>query len=1379
MMRKLLLLLGAIAFASSASAQSEGDPNEGSHITHDAFNGTFNFSWWGRPGNTYFIQHSDDLMTWEYVPIIESGAGETIEWGFTSSANTFFLRLKYTDEPTNDPALADFDRDGVGNMDELEQGTDPFHLADSDSDGLPDDWETFHANQFAAYPSPIVAQLARLETTTAALILNNATGQNINYSVALLDHKTTKYFFTDSKSGDVPFSWEEISSTGTRLEVISAAENQASEPVTLSNFSFPFYGQSYSQMQVSSSGYLTFGPPVLSDENEPLPSASAPSLLVAPFWYDLDLDRAGDVYYKEETDRLIIQYQQVAPRSYLGNGAYTFQVVLFANGEIQFRYLTLTGDLTECTAGIQNIDGSDGLQVVHASAYLENNLAVRIRPPGVPFVEVSPASGMVSTGAQNQLEVLFRSLTLFPGTYTATIQITHDGPGANPLNIPAALNVSNLPSVVSIIDPPGPMTAWQGEGVYLIASATDPDTRVTGISFRAGATELGPGDFWEGNYEYFWDGAPGTHSIVARAVDELGQTSDSAPVLINILADADGDRMEDGWEVAHGLDPSFNDASADADGDGFTNREEYQNGTDPWAIDQPWRVLYGRPVEGETAVPVDKVIVAALDRPLDAGLANAAIRVTQSPTGEPVTGATVVMSGRQVLAFVPAAPLAAGKRFRATVEWTTAGFPVVPFTALFETAPAGETSKPFVMRTLPDLGNINVSPAVELQTLWSEPLDPATISDSVVVLQDSTGTQVPCSVSYDPYWYSLKATPQQPLPRGMQYTATVTTQVKNLRGVNMAAPYSWSFTVLPEDALPPASGPYLAETFPVNRYVEVSPEITLELTWSEEMEAASFTPESVQLIEGWSGRILAANLAYDPATKRLSIDPVDPLIWDTGYLVRLQGVRSATGVEFAGAEESALNFRTLAPEGNWSSGGGNEQPSTPGPGGLRSFPPSGGGGGGGPGGMPSPSGGTSPPQSEYQVEFSWGDESGSESESYAVEIKGGPTLEPSIPGQLSSEAITLSRLKSYEITLSHKNTKLEEGPDYDYTLQVELPPATTGVVKLDPDQLLGARIENDESFKGKKAHLLAVKLMEEIESGESAGCTGYDRDEKALMVPMQGSNKIRVIINASSDLLSKIKFAANAPGKLTIQPEIPTSSDQVLTLSGSAEALGVTIQLDINGTKTDLFEADVLKKLAKTIAIHAITEENDDFQVIPVGQGQPNQTCITAGANGVLNTTAVGDDTVSGGTITTGPNGICNTTASGDDVQFIPVGNGRANTTCVTKGANNFRDSKPLSDDAISGDDVNTGGDGVCNTTATTVNLVPATCPTAAQLQSYLNDMIWGPQANVHFTVTRSLHTVNYDLDRSGTLAHPSKGAIPNPAEGDAISAVAKDSSTD
>jgi hypothetical protein len=53
------------------------------------------------------------------------------------------------------------------------------------------------------------------------------------------------------------------------------------------------------------------------------------------------------------------------------------------------------------------------------------------------------------------------------------------------------------------------------------------------------------------------------------------------PIAIEILADTDGDHMDDAWERNHNLDPGFDDADEDPDEDGSSNIEEYRGGTDP------------------------------------------------------------------------------------------------------------------------------------------------------------------------------------------------------------------------------------------------------------------------------------------------------------------------------------------------------------------------------------------------------------------------------------------------------------------------------------------------------------------------------------------------------------------------------------------------------------------------------------------------------------------------------------------------------------------------------------------------------------------------------------------------------------------------------
>ena len=153
LMRSLLSLLTGFFLIHSATAQTATDPNEGSRLTYDRLLGSYDFSWWGQPGRTYFLQHSDDLSAWEYLPLIESGANAPLGWGFTSNASKFFLRLRYSDIPTSDPFNDDFDGDKISNNNELVLGTDPLLAADTDANGLPDDWERFYFGHTGVDPN--------------------------------------------------------------------------------------------------------------------------------------------------------------------------------------------------------------------------------------------------------------------------------------------------------------------------------------------------------------------------------------------------------------------------------------------------------------------------------------------------------------------------------------------------------------------------------------------------------------------------------------------------------------------------------------------------------------------------------------------------------------------------------------------------------------------------------------------------------------------------------------------------------------------------------------------------------------------------------------------------------------------------------------------------------------------------------------------------------------------------------------------------------------------------------------------------------------------------------------------------------------------------
>ncbi len=474
-------------------------------------------------------------------------------------------------------AIEDPDGDGVSNLAEYRIGTNPQQALDLNNNGIPDDWETFHANSFAAWPARLSLQLARQQSGAQKLILNNSTAHPVQYSVTLTNDTAQGYSFRDSKTGGVPFVWEDIRTTGGTQLTGGLATDDGSEPVNLSGFVFPFYGQSFSTVHVCSNGLLTFGNDSTSYSNTPIPSADAPLNMIAALWDDLTLDPSsgGSVYYKETAGALVIQYQDVPALG--GYGTYTFQIVLSSDGTIEFRYNNIEGDSTSCTVGIQNADGAEGLQVACNQPYLESSRAIRISPVS-RFVDVAPLSGTVAANTRGQLNATFYSLSLSPGTYTANIQITPDA-GAPVLNIPATLEVLKL----LITTPSTGLILLEGHPFKITATA-NPDTDIQRVEFYDGAAKIGETNVSEGGkYSITWNGlTTGSHAITARSVDALGQSVPSAPITIIGSPDTDHDGMPDAWETAHGLNPNDpTDAFVDSDGDGYPNLYEYNHNTNP------------------------------------------------------------------------------------------------------------------------------------------------------------------------------------------------------------------------------------------------------------------------------------------------------------------------------------------------------------------------------------------------------------------------------------------------------------------------------------------------------------------------------------------------------------------------------------------------------------------------------------------------------------------------------------------------------------------------------------------------------------------------------------------------------------------------------
>jgi hypothetical protein len=249
------------------------------------------------------------------------------------------------------------------------------------------------------------------------------------------------YRWTDSdQPGGPAYVWNDISGTGTILSTVSGCDDCYQNQVL--TFPFPFYGNQYSSIYVSSNGYVTFGAGYSQISNYPLPSISAPPNLIAMLHDDLYPGSSGTIYFKDYGNRAVVQFTNVA--AYSGGGYYTFQVVLDADGTITLYYNNLTGILTGCTVGIQNSTCDDGLTVAYNTTYLKNNLAVKIST--IPaWLRASPLSGTINPGQNLPIRVTLDASNIMGGQHTGTLSFNHNDPSrSSPLPVLCTLNVDGM-----------------------------------------------------------------------------------------------------------------------------------------------------------------------------------------------------------------------------------------------------------------------------------------------------------------------------------------------------------------------------------------------------------------------------------------------------------------------------------------------------------------------------------------------------------------------------------------------------------------------------------------------------------------------------------------------------------------------------------------------------------------------------------------------------------------------------------------------------------------------------------------------------------------------------------------------------------------------
>ncbi|MBD3169356.1 MAG: T9SS type A sorting domain-containing protein [candidate division Zixibacteria bacterium] len=189
------------------------------------------------------------------------------------------------------------------------------------------------------------------------------------------------YVWIDSEEPGGPvYDWVDITGNGTQI-VMDDDDNQG--PFGM-DFTFNFYGTDFDAFRICSNGFLSFTDSSSPYSNLPIPGSSAPLNLVAGFWDDLNPNQGGAIYYYTSADSTIVSYINVPHWS--SGGVYTFQIILHSSGQIIYQYNSMGSQTNSATVGIQNNDGSIGLQVVYNQSYVVDELAVRFSIGGAGYI---------------------------------------------------------------------------------------------------------------------------------------------------------------------------------------------------------------------------------------------------------------------------------------------------------------------------------------------------------------------------------------------------------------------------------------------------------------------------------------------------------------------------------------------------------------------------------------------------------------------------------------------------------------------------------------------------------------------------------------------------------------------------------------------------------------------------------------------------------------------------------------------------------------------------------------------------------------------------------------------------------------------------------
>ncbi len=298
------------------------------------------------------------------------------------------------------------------------------------------------------------------------------------------------------------------------------------------------------------------------------------------------------------------------------------------------------------------------------------------------------------------------------------------------------------------------------------------------------------------------------------------------------------------------------------------------------------------PGNGTINVPLNQSISVVFNQEMNASTLDLSTFTIQ---GASLVAGTVSLNGKTA-SFTPIAPLTANTTYTGTIKTgakNTIGQPLESdYVWTFST---GATLNPVVISTDPINKATNVVLNKVIAVNFNMPMNPATLSGSTFTIKDGANV-ISGSVAYKGNTAFFK--PNASLTANTLYTATITTEVKNLQGTALSSNYVWMFTT------GTITAPTVMSTDPLDNAIATPINKSISATFSVAIDPTTINDKTFTIKNGTTS--LAGAVTYTGTTA--TFDPSTDLLPGTTYTATISGAKNMQGVALA--NDYVWNFST-------------------------------------------------------------------------------------------------------------------------------------------------------------------------------------------------------------------------------------------------------------------------------------------------------------------------------------------------------------------------------------------------------------------------------------------------------------------------------------